>query len=286
MELKSVNFKKPDIDSLKKQGFMCIDTHCHTNYSDGKKLNLILRECKKKGIGIAITDHNEIKGALEAAKQKEVPVIPGIEINSSDGPHFLCYFYNTSELEDFYKRFIEPKKYLNIKNRINMSLLDIIDKLETYNCVTCLPHPYAPLWANINKMLVANPENKKVVEFVDAIEVISGLQRKAANRRAQALQILFGKASMAGSDAHGINEIGSCLTLAKAENIRDFLDAIRKKKTIAIGKEKIRQKAIHMTRVLRKGSKKITKIVFGKSMAEEIKNEESRVFEQKRIGQT
>ena len=258
---KSVFFQRPDIPSLTKEGFMCIDAHCHTSHSDGKQLDLVLKQCKKKGMGIGLTDHNEIAGAVEAARQKEVPVIPGIEINTSDGPHFLAYFYNVPELEDFYERFIKPKKYFNIRNSVKLSLLEAIEKLGSYNCVTCLPHPYAPLWANINRTLVSNPENRRVIEHVDAIEVISGLQIKTANRKAHALQILFDKAPMAGSDAHGISEIGNCITLAKAGNANDFLDEIRKKRTMAIGIERLRQKAIHATRMLRKNSGRIRAII-------------------------
>jgi len=261
MELKSVNFRKPKIPALLREGFMCIDTHTHTNFSDGKDLSLMLKQCKKKGIGMAITDHNEIRGAVEALKQNEVPIIPGIEINSYDGPHFLCYFYNKTELEQFHERFIKPNKFFNIRGSVKLTLLEITEKLEDYNCVTCLPHPYGLLWASFPRAVKMNPENRRVIESVDGIEVISGLQRKIANKRAHELQVLFDKAPMAGSDAHGPSDLGNFLTLAKTSNVNDFLDAIRKKQTIAIGKEKIRQKAIHAGRMFKRSNEKIGRII-------------------------
>ena len=263
--MKSVIFQKPNIPSLAREGFMCIDSHCHTSFSDGKKLRLVLNQCKNKGIGVGITDHNEIKGAVEASRQDEIPIIPGIEINTSDGPHFLAYFYNISEMTEFYERFVKPKKYFNMRNMIGMSLLEATDILKNYNAVTCLPHPYAPLWANMNNAIIKNPENRKVISHADAIEVISGLQRKIANRKAHELQILFDKSPMGGSDCHGIGELGNCLTLARAENACEFLDEIRHKRTIAVGKEqKIRQKALYATRILRKNSKKIKMLISNK----------------------
>lgn len=252
MSLKPVNFIKPNVDVLKKEGFMCIDMHCHTNFSDGAKLEEVLAVSKKKNIGIAITDHNEMKGVVEAKKQNDVPIIPGMEINTEEGPHLLCYFYNISELEDFQKRFIEPKRVFKPRMVVKMTMLEALDKLDSYNCVKCLAHPYAPLWTNFNFALLKNPENREVVKRVDAIEVISGLQRKFANISAHELQILFDKAPTAGSDAHSTKDLGSCVTVADVSNVNEFLDAIRKKRTIAIGQARIRQKARLATKMFKK----------------------------------
>jgi len=250
--LKQVNFQKPNIPLLIKEGFTCVDAHCHTNYSDGAKLAEVLTMCKKKRIGVAITDHNEIKGAVEAMKQKDVFVVPGMEINTIEGPHLLSYFYNVSELEDFHKKFIEPKRIVRPRFIVKMSMLEVMDKLENYNCATCLAHPYAPLWTNFNFALLKNPENREVIKRVHGIEVISGLQRKISNIKARELQILFDKAPTAGSDAHWTKELGSCLTLARVSDQNEFIDAIRKNRTIAIGKGRMRQKARLATKMLKK----------------------------------
>ncbi len=252
MNFKPAIFQKPNASILKKEGFMCIDCHCHTNYSDGAKLDEVLKACRKKGIGVAITDHNEIKGAVEALKQKEIMVIPGMEINTSDGPHLLAYFYNIAELEDFHNKFIEPRRVFKPRMMVKLTMLETLDKLESYNCVTALAHPYAPLWTNFNFALMKNPENREVVKRVDAIEVISGLQRKISNLNARELQVLFDKAATGGSDAHSAKDVGNCLTLAETNNAEDFLEEIRKKRTIAIGKEKIRQKARLASKFIRK----------------------------------
>ena len=54
------------------------------------------------GIGIAITDHNEIKGAVAIDEYKDLLTIPGIEITSAEGSHLLVYFYNINELKIFF----------------------------------------------------------------------------------------------------------------------------------------------------------------------------------------
>ena len=89
-------FEKPDARYLSEQGYMCIDTHVHSKCSDGSaSISSIMKKAKKKAYGIAITDHNEIKGSLEAFKKSnsKTPVIPALEVSTSTGPHLLLFFY-------------------------------------------------------------------------------------------------------------------------------------------------------------------------------------------------
>ena len=70
---------------------MKIDLHIHTKFSwDGfSSPREVVDAAIQKGIDcICITDHNEIKGAIEAMKygfDKNILVLPGIEILSLDG---------------------------------------------------------------------------------------------------------------------------------------------------------------------------------------------------------
>ena len=72
---------------------MKLDLHAHSNYSlDGIAPPVqLIKYAKKVGLkGIAITDHNEIIGAVKAQKfsNDDFVVIPGIEISSNNG-HIL-----------------------------------------------------------------------------------------------------------------------------------------------------------------------------------------------------
>ena len=70
---------------------MRYDLHMHTYRSKCSNLrpDVILKLAKKKGLdGIAITDHHEIRGALEVKKlnkDKDFEVIVGEEISTNYG---------------------------------------------------------------------------------------------------------------------------------------------------------------------------------------------------------
>ena len=56
----------------------------------------IVQKAKDLGIAVlAITDHNNVSGVpafKEAAKDEEITVLPGFELSSSEGVHFLCIY--------------------------------------------------------------------------------------------------------------------------------------------------------------------------------------------------
>ena len=259
MPIKQINFQSPDIEELNKEGFLCVDMHCHTDYSDGAPLKNMLSAAKKKNIGMAITDHNEIGGAVEAMKQNEVFIIPGIEVNCHDGPHILCYFYELAELERFYKNEIE--KYRTEIRRaglfkfkiVTRKTVDIVEAAKKYRCIVSLAHPYALIHMNFERALLKNHDLRDVMNQVDAVEIVTSSQTKKANRRACALKILFDKGMTAGSDAHTAYDLGGAVSCAKAKDVEDFLDSVKLKVNSVVGKESLKKKVAYTTRLAKRG---------------------------------
>ncbi len=67
---------------------MRIDLHVHTRHShdSAAPVSSVLQRCRDSGLGlVAITDHNNIRGGLEARELAHIPVIVGEEIKSSQG---------------------------------------------------------------------------------------------------------------------------------------------------------------------------------------------------------
>ena len=57
---------------LRSIGFQAVDMHFHSAYSmdAASSIPSVLKKCKSRGYGVAITDHNEIKGAVRAWRSK------------------------------------------------------------------------------------------------------------------------------------------------------------------------------------------------------------------------
>ena len=69
-------------------GLVRIDLHVHTRHShdSAAPVSSVLQRCRDGGLGmVAITDHDSIRGGLEAREKGGFPVIVGEEIKSAQG---------------------------------------------------------------------------------------------------------------------------------------------------------------------------------------------------------
>jgi|SaaInlStandDraft_4_1057021.scaffolds.fasta_scaffold43010_3 predicted metal-dependent phosphoesterase TrpH len=235
-----IKFVKPDYSKLKTKGYQCVDMHFHTVHSDGSStVNEILNKSRKYGFGIAIADHNEINGYLEAdaKKQKNDFIIPAIETQSMEGIDVLFYFYTKKEIVDFFEKEIIPNRYkkgIRIKSKI--PLKNLIELKNKYNCITSLAHPYGYELRSGKSNIIGN---YPVVLTVDLIEAINGGNIRQQNLRAIDLIKKHNKNYTAGSDAHSIENVGRIVTVTKAKTVKEFLDNIKNGKSDVIGTEAI-----------------------------------------------
>ena len=249
---KRVRFERPDYGSVKESGLLCADMHFHTHYSDSYTgISAALALAKQRNVGLAVTDHNLIGGALEAyelAKDGGPFIVPGIEISSWDGPHILVYFYDISEMKEYWENNVKP--YLG---RCPWLAMDkgtewILDSLEDVNCVVSAAHPLGYLTAvkGLQKAIDHGRLTPEVAERFDAYEVIcSGMFRKE-NIKARKKAEEFGLGFTGGSDGHLKSELGSVLTFSEATDLDGFLDDVKKHRTAVVGKEKNIPKKIAM----------------------------------------
>ncbi|MBI4152318.1 PHP domain-containing protein [Candidatus Woesearchaeota archaeon] len=226
--------KGPIFSLLKKVGYRAVDMHFHSRYSlDGlPTINQIIQKCKKDGVGTAITDHNQIKGALEAVSlaKKDVLVIPGLELTCHSGAHLLLHFADTRTCSEFYAR--EIKKRLK-KNPwfLDIGHGEMIDIARKYNCLITAPHPYGPGLCGIQKL----GASKSSIQKIDAVEVLNGCCKGKMNPRAITWAKKIDKGFIGGSDGHALAEHGTSVTLCQAETPDGFLEEIRKRRSVVIG---------------------------------------------------
>lgn len=203
------------------------DLHLHTIYSyDGTaSLAAVLSRAKQLGLDvIAITDHDEIAGALKAmelASAYGVELIPGIEITTADGD-LLAYF-------------------ITEKVEAGLSLVETVLRVRELGGVCVAPHPMAggmgmkSLKARTILKALRNPQ---VAETLIGIEVYNATALdRISNHYARILANRLDIAQLGNSDAHVVDAIGLGSTEFEGSTAAELLTAL-KNKTTKVRKQK------------------------------------------------
>lgn len=233
-----VLFERPDLPQLTKDHTV-VDLHFHSNYSDGlNSIPKIAAKARELGIGIAITDHNEIRGALEIDAYDDIFSIPGIEITSSEGSHLLVYFYQTKELESFYEKDVVPHMGHGVMSSLSLDMEQVIQRAKTYNCVIIFAHPYCAMYTGVCNIQFSQEALDHLFSQVHGVEVINASNLNKWNLKCSVLGFNLNKSMVGGSDGHSLGHMGRVVSYARCEQSRkEFLDAIRRKENMVSGKE-------------------------------------------------
>jgi len=218
---------------------------------------------RKRGYGVAVTDHNEVKGAEKAWRmRKDVFVIPGIEASTKRGVHSLYYFSSIRDCKAFFNKVVKP---LRKKNPffLPIAVEELVEKAHDYNAYVSAAHPYGPGVIGIKKVKV-----KKMKHFVRHFDFIEGLNaalRRNMNEKAIKWGKFIDKPMTAGSDGHTTPELGNSLTMAYGDDIDSYFSSIRKGHNTLFGKEEnLVMDAIHAIRKETKYIKKAEEMGKGK----------------------
>jgi predicted metal-dependent phosphoesterase TrpH len=233
-----IQFERPNLTELIKENTV-VDLHFHSHYSDGfNRVEAIARKAHDLGIGIAITDHNAIGGAVEIDGYSDVFSIPGIEMTSKEGTHILIYFYHIENLEVFYKDHVIPYMGNDIMSSTTLEMEEIIKRARKFKTVIIFPHPFCGIYIGIQNSYFSEDRRARIFPTVDGVEVINSENMNKSNLRSALLGFNLGKGITGGSDGHRISQMGKVVTYATCKRSRKaFLDAIKKKKTKVVGKE-------------------------------------------------
>jgi predicted metal-dependent phosphoesterase TrpH len=234
-----IYYDKSEPVSLLRSGYHPVDMHLHTRFSDGlTRIPDLLSYARKNQIGVAITDHNEIRGALEAvSSQKDLLIIPGIELETKEGPHLLIYFSSSRELEEYFHDINREKRRENPVLPQNLTVSECLTLAEEYHCLRIAAHPFG--YFGINRGVLKCVEKQMlpgVLDHIDGIEVICGGMTQALNMKAIRYAQEHNTPFTGGSDAHLLSDVGSVLTGAPADTAEEFLESIRKRENVVVGK--------------------------------------------------
>ncbi len=207
----------------KKLGKADLHIHSSSSYDGLDKPEVILKKASEMGLNvIAITDHDEIKGALLAQKLEKkygVEVIIGEEILSNQGEILAL----------FIKEKVEPGKTLE----------ETVYSVHSQGGLAIIPHPFS-----IFPFTRPAVGLKRLYELIhdkdllpDGIEVMNSMPtaRLSSKKSKKLNEKIFNLAEVAGSDAHVVEHIGMSLTFFPGETSEDLKKAILERTTTVAG---------------------------------------------------
>ncbi len=233
-----IRFERPNIEELTEK-YTVVDMHFHSHHSDGlNRIVTIADRARELNIGIAITDHNAIQGAVEIDNYKDILSIPGIEVTSAEGTHILIYFYDIESLKVFYENDIKPHMGSELMSSIAFEMEEIVRRARFFNTVIIFPHPYAGVYTGISNHYFPEERLQSILNLIDGVEVINAENLNKWNLRSALLGFNLNKSITGGSDGHRLVQMGKAVSYAVCKpNRKAFLNAIKKKKNMVIGKE-------------------------------------------------
>jgi predicted metal-dependent phosphoesterase TrpH len=224
------------------QRFGSADLQLHTAHGDGMADARALLEHVEQRTDldvIAVTDHDDVRGALLARElhaQRAYPFefVPGIELTTRAG-HILALWVD---------RPLRPFR----------SLPESIDAIHRAGGIAVVPHPFSYLTRSIGQralerlLALADPATRP-----EGIEVanqtlagrVTGARARRANRERYRL------AETGGSDAHFLEEVGASRTLFVGRTAAELRAAIEARATHGVYAHPVSLRAIGVRRLAR-----------------------------------
>jgi glycosyltransferase involved in cell wall biosynthesis len=186
-----------------------VDLHMHTDHSHDcvTPVESLLATAKARGLGaIAVTDHNEISGALEArAKASGIKVIVGEEVKTADQGEVIGLF-----IEELIPR--------------GLTLEATIAEIKRQGGIVYVPHPF--------DRMHAVPDYQHLIGVLDDVDAIEVFNPRVAiqefNEEAARFAAKYRIPAGAGSDAHVTQGLGSVrIRMPDFDGPAEFMEALR-----------------------------------------------------------
>jgi glycosyltransferase involved in cell wall biosynthesis len=194
---------------LAQRDFVHVDLHMHTDHSPdcATPVDTLLETAERVGLGaIAITDHNEISGALEARERANgVKVIVAEEVKTADQGEVIGLF-----IEEKIPR--------------GMTLQETIAEIRRQGGLVYVPHPF--------DRMHAVPDYEHLLTVVDEIDAIEVFNPRVAissfNEEAERFAAKYRIVAGAGSDSHVAQGLGSVkIRMRDFDGPEEFLESLR-----------------------------------------------------------
>jgi predicted metal-dependent phosphoesterase TrpH len=189
-----------------------VDLHMHTDHSPdcATPVEVLLQTARDRGLGaIAITDHNEVSGALEAreiaAGMGDIKVIVAEEVKTAEQGEVIGLF-------------------LEEKIRKGMTMAETIAAIRAQGGLVYVPHPF--------DRFHSVPDYEHLLDIVEEIDVLEVFNPRVAltafNEEAERFARKYRIVPGAGSDSHVAQGLGSVrVRIHDFDGPEEFLEAMR-----------------------------------------------------------
>jgi predicted metal-dependent phosphoesterase TrpH len=189
-----------------------VDLHMHTDHSPdcATPVEVLLETARDRGLGaIAITDHNEVSGALEArriaAEMGDIEVIVAEEVKTAEQGEVIGLF-----LEEKIPR--------------GMTMAETIAAIRDQGGLVYVPHPF--------DRFHSVPDYEHLLDIVEEIDILEVFNPRVAltafNEEAERFARKYRIVPGAGSDSHVAQGLGSVrVRIHQFDGPAEFLEAMR-----------------------------------------------------------
>jgi len=189
-----------------------VDLHMHTDHSTdcATPVEVLLETARDRGLGaIAITDHNEVSGALEArriaAEMGDLKVIVAEEVKTAEQGEVIGLF-------------------LEEKIPKGMTMAETIAAIRAQGGLVYVPHPF--------DRFHSVPDYEHLLDIVEEIDVLEVFNPRVAltafNEEAERFARKYRIVPGAGSDSHVAQGLGSVrVRIHDFDGPAEFLEAMR-----------------------------------------------------------
>jgi hypothetical protein len=189
-----------------------VDLHMHTDHSPdcATPVEVLLETARDRGLGaIAVTDHNEVSGALEARRIAEqmgdIKVIVAEEVKTAEQGEVIGLF-----LEERIPR--------------GLTMAETIAEIRRQDGLVYVPHPF--------DRFHSVPDYEHLLDMVEEIDILEIFNPRVAltsfNEEAERFARKYRIVPGAGSDSHVAQALGSVrMRIHDFDGPEEFLEAMR-----------------------------------------------------------
>jgi predicted metal-dependent phosphoesterase TrpH len=187
-----------------------LDRICRESYNDPEEVYEML---KRRGMDlVTVTDHDSIDAVERLRRHPDFFLSEEVSCRTSSGTYLHVGVYG-----------IEERDHIQMQRRAE-DFPSLLAYLRERKLLFSVNHAFSGLTGSRTRA-----DFEEFVEVFPAVETRNGQMLPAANRYAEEMALLAGKAAVGGSDAHTMECLGRTYTeIPRARSASEFLEGLKR----------------------------------------------------------